>query len=369
MTPLEKSLQRIDELASPDDWVMAATIRGLIRGYDARWGDAQRHIRHTGTEKVLTAPLVNIETGRQSRTYSLVGILDKTADDNGELEIFDHKTTSSDIAEPDGFYWRQLVIDSQPSLYELLALCNGEKVSRVTWDVTKKPAIRPKEISKKDHAEALATATYCGFDLSGHTLRYLADCQRENAEMFAHRVAADAIADPDKFYARRHAPRTREQLAEYAKELWQIGDQIRTATNTDRHTRNSGACFNYNRPCAFLGLCSGSDSPDSARWQKRESRPDSVGGDNILSNSRMRTFQQCQRKHYYHYVLKIERVREERDEALYFGSMWGQVMDCYWESFSEEPIDGNCIEQPGESTGSRQCEAGLVGGSPSSPQA
>jgi hypothetical protein len=361
MTPLEKTLQRIDELASPDDWVMAATVRGLMIGYDARWGDAQRHIVLTGTEKVLTAPLINVETGRQSRTFSLVGILDKTAADGEYVEIFDHKTTSSDISEPDGFYWRQLVVDSQPSLYELLAMLNGEKVSRVTWDVTRKPTIRPKEISKKDHAETLSSSVYCGFDLSTETLAYLADNQRENAEMFAHRVAADAIANPDRFYARRHAPRTREQLAEYAKELWDVGDQIRQARNAGRHTRNSSACFNYNRPCPFLGLCAGSDHPESERWKQRESRPDSVGGDDILSNSRMRMFQQCQRKHHYHYNLKIERVREERDEALFFGSMWGQVLDAYWQSFSEESFDGNCIEQPGESTGSRQCEAGLVG--------
>lgn len=369
MTPLEKSLARIDELASPDDWVMAATIRGLIRGYDARWGDAQRHIKLSGIEKVYTSPLVNVETGRQSRTFSLVGVLDKTADDDGAVEIFDHKTTSCDIAEPDGFYWRQLVVDSQPSLYELLAMLNGEKVSRVTWDVTRKPTIRPKEISKKDCTDALSTATYCGFDLTNDTLAYLVDYRRENAEMFAHRVAADAIDNPDKFYARRHAPRTREQLAEYAKELWDVADQIRDARNTGRHTRNSSACFNYNRPCPFLGLCSGSDHPESERWKKREPRPDSVGGDDILSNSRMRMFQQCQRKHHYRYNLKIERVREERDEALFFGSMWGQVLDAYWQSFAEESFDGDCIEQPGESTGSRQCEAGLVGGSPVDSQA
>jgi hypothetical protein len=361
MTPLEKAIARINERTDGDDWVLAATVRGLLIGYDSRWRDEQRHIHLRSVEQCYTAPLINIETGRKSRTFSLVGLLDKTADDGDEEEVFDHKTTSSEISDPSDFYWRQLTVDSQPSLYELLAMCNGRRVSRVTWDVTKKPAIRPKEITKKIHAETYATGHYYGFVLSHQTLEYLVNSNRENGELFTARVAADCMEDPDKFFARRSVPRTREQLAEYARELWEIAGQIQVARRTGKHPRNSGACFNYNRPCPFLSLCSGSDTPDSDRWRPKTRGEGAVGGDNILSNSRMRTFQACQRKHYYSYELKIERDRDDRDEALYFGSLWGEAMDVWWSSFNEERLNGNSSEQPGSDTGSRRAEAGLVG--------
>lgn len=353
-TALQKAIGRIDELATPDDWVLAATIRGLLIGYDHRWRDQQQNIQLRAVEQCYAAPLVNVETGRKSRTFSLVGLIDKTADDGDEEEIYDHKTTSSDISDPSDFYWRQLIVDSQPSLYELLAMCNGRRVSRVTWDVTRKPAIRPKEISKKDQTATCGIGKYCGFDLTAETLEHLTNSNRENGELYAARVAADCIDNPDKFFARRSVPRTREQLYEYARELWDVAGQIQVARRTGKHTRNSGACFSYNRPCAFLGLCSGSDSATSDNWRPKTKPEGAVGGANILSNSRMRTFQLCARKHYYSYELSIERNREEQDEALYFGSMWGQAMDCYWQVFNEERIRN-------ESNNQDSVDAGLCG--------
>lgn len=363
-SPLSAALARVDELATAEDWVIAATIRGLIRGYDARWGAEQRHIELRAVEHCYQAPLINLETGHRSRTFSLVGLLDKTADDGDEEIIFDHKTTSSDISDPSGFYWRHLIVDSQPALYEILARSNGRRVSRVVWDVVRKPAIKPKEITIAQHKACMETGGYCGFRLSTETLGYLIETRRENAEMFEYRVAADSVNDTQKFFARRSVNRTDAMLAEYNAELWDVAAQIREAKRRNRWTRNSGACFSYNRPCPFLSLCSGTDSPDSGRWQAKPSKhpslPDGMGGDRVLSNSRVRCFQTCQRKFFYEYELKIERVQEDRDEPLYFGSLWGEVLNVWWTSFNQEKDDGS-NEQPGGVTGSRLAEAGLAG--------
>lgn len=344
-TALAAALTKIDELASPDDWVVAATIRGLMLGYDHRWELEQKAIRVTGVEVCFQAPLTNIDTSRTSRTFKTAGKLDKLAEVDGKVWIVDHKTTSSDISDPTGYYWRQLAIDSQPSHYELLLLSNGIRVDQILWDVVRKPAISPKIITKADHASTLAAGTYCNFTMSPGTLEYLLSNQRENGEMFAARVAQESLADPDKYFARRSVPRTRESLYEYATELWQVAADIRESRRTGCHYRNSGACFNYNRPCPFLNLCAGSDTPDSDRWRKKAAKnpelPEWIGNADVLTNSRLRTFQTCRRLHYYKYELGIERSDDGREEALYFGSLWGEVLDTWW-SFNQEASDGSC---------------------------
>lgn len=363
MTPLDKALARIDELATPDDWVLAATIRGLLIGYDARWREEQESLTVVKVEEGYQSPLTNIETGRTSRTFTVAGKVDKIVDDNGPV-LYDHKTTSSDISDPSGTYWRQLAIDSQASHYELLLLANGTRVNRIVWDVTRKPAISPKQIVKADHTLAIAEGTYCGFDVSEETQAYLHTNQRENGELFGYRVARDAIEQPEKFYARRSVPRTRDQLAEYANELWQVAGDIRNSRRTGEHYRNAGACFNYGRPCQFLSLCDGSDTPDSDRWREKAKKnpelPDWIGGSDVLTNSRLNTFKTCRRLHHYKYNLGIERATEEREEALYFGSLYHEALDAWWIAFDQELNDGNCNEQPSRRDGSRQAEAGLA---------
>lgn len=361
MTPLETALARIDELCPPDDWVLAATLRGLMRGYDARWRDEQGHLTIVKVEECYQSPLMNVSTGRSSRTFTVAGKIDKLVDDDGPV-LYDHKTTSSDISDPSGPYWRQLAVDSQASHYELLLLANGTRLKGVMWDVTRKPGISPKQITKADYSRCLGEATYCGFDLSTATLTWLVDNQRENGEMFEFRVATDAIKQPEKFFARRSVPRTREQLAEYAAELWQVAKDINDADRKDRHYRNSGACFNFGRPCPFLSLCAGADDPTSDRWRKKPSKhaelPDWIGGDAVLTNSRLRTFQTCRRLHHYKYNLGIEPNRDDREEALYFGGLYHEALDAWWLAFEKESDDGS-NEQSVQRTDSRQALAGL----------
>lgn len=365
MTPLQAALTKIDVLTNPADWVLAATLRGLMRGYHARWCGSQSVIEIVECETAYRSPLVNLDTGRSSRSFTVAGKVDKIVRINGQTYLYDHKTTSSDITDPSNTYWRQLAIDSQASHYELLLLANGIRLDGVVWDVTRKPAIRPKEITIADHKAVLATETYCGFNVSQETMDYLIDTRRENEELFELRVARDSIDDPDKFFARRSVPRTRDQLVEYAQELWQVAGDIRDANKSNLHYRNSGACFNYGRPCPYLNLCAGADVPTSDRWRpkakKHSELPDWIGGDNVLTNSRLRCFQSCRRLHHYKYGLGIEPNRDDQEEALYFGSLYHEALDTWWTAFNQEMSDGNCSEQPSRRDGSRQAEAGLAG--------
>ena len=121
------------------------------------------------------------------------------------------------------------------------------------------------------------------------------------------------------------------------------------ARREDRWPRNSGACMNYGRACKFLGICSGHDTPDSDKWQKKVCvHNELVGiegdGREILTNSRIRTFQTCRRKHYFEYELGIERQEEEEKESLMFGSLWHDVLE-QWFLASKGESNGNTDDE------------------------
>jgi len=309
-------------------WVLDATVRGLMRGYDARWNDAQRLIKLVACEKQLDADLVNLDTMRASRTFRTNGIIDKLAHQDG-LVIFDHKTTSMSIDDPNDVYWRQLAIEAQPSHYELLCGQNGLPIDRIVWDVIRKPAIRPKKLAKKEQAEVASLHRYCGRKVSDETAKLVVSDPVENGELFELRVAMECTNDPGKYFQRRSCSRTRDELVEYAQELWQIGQEILQAQNNNRWYRNSGACMNYGTPCEFLGLCSGYDTPDSDRW-KTEPEEETEDTRQSLSHSRIKTFHTCRRKFYYHYKLGLRRVDEDEREALFFGSLTHAALDAWW---------------------------------------
>lgn len=364
MNALQQAIARVEELASPGDWALAAMCRGLLVGYDYRWSAEQNQIHVSEIEGAYTAPLTNIDSGRNSRTFTIAGKIDKLAEDSMGLVLFDHKTTSDDISDPTGPYWRQLAVDSQASHYELLLLANGIRLDAIVWDVVRKPGIKPKQIAAKERQRILAEQTYCGFAVSIDAINHLMDEPREDGELYAARLARECISDPDRYFGRRSNPRTREQLAEYAEELWGVAGQVRDARREGRHYRNSGACFNYGTPCKFLGLCAGTDTPDSENWQpkpkKHEELPDWIGGSDVLTHTRLRTFQTCRRKHYYEYELGIERVDSERREALYFGSLWHEALDAWWRAMNERGCDGDSNGQSVSSTDSRQCQPQLA---------
>jgi len=334
LNALSLALDRTDQLSNP---IVRASIRGLLRGYDARWREEQRTISDLQVEQQLDAGIYNLAAKRisASRSFTSAGKIDKVGKQFGERLIWDHKTTSLDI-ESESAYWRQLSVESQPSHYEILAHLNGVKVSGVVWDVVRKPTIRPKKIAKKDLAELRETGIYSGQSAIG--LDVPEDGEKETPELFELRVFAATEEDPDKFFARRSVKRTRDELAEYARELWQLSKEILAARRTDSHYRNSGACMLYGSACGFLGICSGYDRPDSTNWTEKDQVHNELDlegdGREVLTNSRLRCFQTCRRKHFYSYELGIKRADEEEREALAFGSAWHDVMDVYWGCFS-----------------------------------
>jgi len=364
MQALEQALAAVDAFVGTDlddsQRIVRAKVRGLLRGYAARWEAV--HYNVLAVEQLLTSELYNPATQRKSRSFTVAGKLDVIAEQGGRTILVDHKTTSDDISDPNSSYWRQLVVEGQVNHYYLLGWLNGQKFDQAIWDVVRKPSISPKKLTKAYIASVVATGHYCGSLISRVDRELLAGGEeRETPDMYETRLAHDCTFErPERYFQRRAVPRLDGEIMEYAGELWDHGQDMLAVRNTGRNPRNSGACMLYGAPCKFLGICSGHDTPDSDKWQRKQqvhSELDLEGdGRDVLTNSRIRTFQTCRRKHEYSYELGLELQDEEEREALYFGNVWHAAMNSWWQTFQTGEQHGNASGSPAIDVGQHEAD-------------
>lgn len=336
---LTLAIEAINSFQAADESqrIVLAKCRALLRGYDARWRNAG-YIPDS-VERPMTADLYNPDTQGKSRTFILGGVLDVTTTYLNRRVLIDHKTTSQDISDPEAPYWRQLVVEGQVSHYMLLEWMHGEKCDDAVWDVVRKPQISPKKITKAEIRAVVSLGDYYGLRVSKPDKQTFIDGgERETIAMYEARLSHDCTKErPEHYFARRSVPRLDSEVLEYAREVWQHSQDILYTRQLDRlPPRNSGACLLYGSPCKFLGICSGHDSPESDRWQPKKQihaeLPAEISSPKVLTNSRIRCFQTCRRKHYYEYELGIERQDEEEREALFFGTVYHAGLAAWWSS-------------------------------------
>ncbi|GAG52887.1 unnamed protein product, partial [marine sediment metagenome] len=236
----------------------------------------------------------------------------------------------------------RLAIDSQISMYNLAHWQTDSRLDGTIYDVIRKPTIHPKLIPagsvKKTTEENIGTlqeiidvSQYYGFDVTEfeHNEAILAVVDKtklkETPELYSRRVAIDCLQRPNRYYQRQTITRHDWKLGEWANDLWNITQTLMLERRQNGKPRqNTRSCFDYSRPCAYLGICSGHDEEDSNNWVRRNKRHSELdvegSGLNVLTNSRISCFNTCPRKHYYRYELGIERRDEERSEALFFGT-------------------------------------------------
>ena len=202
--------------------------------------------------------------------------------------------------------------------------------------MVRKPGISAKAVSKDDATRVSITGVYFGRQVSDAALANLRNTGREDLEMYEARLAWDCINErPQWYFARHNVPRSDAALHEYATDLWANALEVTHARKTGHHPKNHKACMYRNSPCKFLGICSGKDTADSDRLQKKAQvhveLPILEGdGRDVLTNSRFGEFMLCRRKHYFQYELGIERIDEEEREALYFGNCWHTAQEAYF---------------------------------------
>lgn len=239
-----------------------AKAEALLIGYDARWSEDRAKYEVIAVEVEFRAPLVNPETGRPSQTWQLGGKLDVLVREvgTGRIAIVEHKTASEDIGAGTD-YWRRLRMDGQVSTYYAGAAALGHPADLCLYDVLKKPAQRPKKAVAEVKLKKDGTP-YAG--------QQLAD---EAPEEYRARILEAIAEDPAAYYSRGEVVRLDGEVAEAVFDIWQIGQQLREADRLGRYPRNPGACLQYGRTCAFLGVCSGEASLDDPTQFRKLDNP------------------------------------------------------------------------------------------------
>lgn len=348
------ALELLETICS--DPLVKARVRALLRAYHLRW--QKQDLTVLEIEQVASSDLFNPETSAKSRSFQMAGKKDVLLEEAGKLWLMDHKTCSEDIADPSSPYWKQLVIEGQHLHYSLLEHLNGKRVEGAIWDVMRKPSISPKQITKTDQQAIKITNSYCCGEVTEEDIQEMLQTGRENYHLYELRLFNDATRErPDWYFQRQRVARLDNELLEYAGELWGHTQDLLISRRENRWPRNSGACMNYGRPCVFLGICSGHDTSDSDKWTRKAWMHNELpvfgegNGRELLTNSRIRCFQTCRRKHYFEYELGIGRVEEDEAASLYFGTVWHEVLAVYFQQWRKEESNGNFSSVPASAVG------------------
>ena len=154
------------------------------------------------SEVPFEARIKNPESGRATGRFRLRGILDgivRLVD--GRIGVLEHKSTSQSI-EPHSDFLRRLRVDSQVSRYLLAARDVGIPADTIVYDVTRKPSIKPRRLTKKEVALLREDGTYFG-----QPIELIPDePKRETPEMFGARLTDDICRQPSRYFCGSRSP-------------------------------------------------------------------------------------------------------------------------------------------------------------------
>ena len=260
--------QKTQDGADPYD---VALVRGMMIGYEQRWGNNGEACRAISIEAQFQAPLMNPATGAPSRTFCLAGKLDVIAEIAARVVIVEHKTTSEDIGA-DSRYWMKLAIDGQVSGYYIGAQALDIAVDGCVYDVLRKPGMKPSQVAILDENGIKIVFNAAGervLNKDGKTFRqtgstadgYVLQTRVETPEEYGARVATEVVTNCDKYYGRREVPRLDSDLVEYLDDMWATAREIADAQNKGRWPRNPRSCDVYSG-CPYFDVCAGRASID-----------------------------------------------------------------------------------------------------------
>lgn len=352
------------DAASPSKQILIVQVMVIVTEYVRKYiADDLERFDVLDVEGEIVSDVVNPATGRPSPIFDHASKLDGLAFDrwNNEEVLIEHKSTTEplDAWSP---YWRRLVIDSQVSKYLLSLRQSGKhSVRSLLYDVVTKPTTKPKDVVKADVRKIAETGQYCGFNLRESTATWVR-CEYENAkgkqggftgkltetlELYGLRLRRMVVDDPARWFARKLVTRTDDELEDYARELWELGSELRHARRSGVWPKNSTHCSAYGRLCEFFALCCGEKSAEDDGFKRVDfvhneleervclDAPD--GGRNLLTNSRLTMFQSCKRRHRLHYEDGLRKATPDSSSvALFWGTLFHDLLRIVWNSYRGE---------------------------------
>lgn len=279
-----------------------ARLRGIIRAYGERWNKDSELYNVLAVEELMMAPIKSLDTGKDSG-FIAGGKIDAVIQENvggKSLMVLDHKFLSTAFTPEKA---EHLTIDGQPSQYAYLCWSEGIKVSHVMWDSIVKSLHRKGKDESWGHLEDRVFDIYC--------------------------------EDKDRF-SRYKVPIVKDNVVEYLVELYHWAKELGAESKGAVHLKSRSHCFEYNRPCQYLGLCTGYGDVNDGTWRRVGSEhkeltlPEGVNPFQIITNSRLKTYQTCRQLHHYRCNEGLEKIKAENEEALYVGSAGHQGLEAYW---------------------------------------
>lgn len=318
MTPLEAGLAAMDlyladNKGQNDAMIVRHRVRAMLRAHAAIWSDDADKYEVLAVENLRLAPLKSLVTGRDSG-YIAAGKIDLVVREKTgrkQVIIVDNKNLSDSL---DDSRIEHLLIDGQGLQYGYLEFANGVKADQFMYNVLVKTTHRPYKATAKKPAETL--------------------------EEFEERLLANYLEEPGKFFARPIVPLLKENIANHLHETYLWAKELDIDCNSDTHLRNPGACFEWQRPCKYLGICSGRSHETDGTWKKKDQThveielPAGVDPLKILTNSRLKLFRTCRLKHYRQYVQGLDRIKEDHNEALAIGTLSHVGLEHYWKAIA-----------------------------------
>ncbi len=286
----------------------------------------------SNVESVVSMPIVNPETGRSSRTFIFMGVVDRIE----EGKIVDWKG----VSDTDRFC-RQRRIGFQGELYALAVEHAGSKISEIEYRLICRPTIKfcdavhiwacmrdgrksaVKVFDKEQDADEFATTQGCTVE---HRVKGDADrnaYENRCLEWLRNPEYPTRIFQYPYFV-------TSSKLEQARWYLWESGKRLLENRNCNRWLPNEGACFAYDRECPYLSLCEAvSEGADynglaEADYTALESsHPELQGADDcrdVLTYSSLTDLSRCEMFYQWKHERKLRKGLDADTEPLWVGS-------------------------------------------------
>jgi hypothetical protein len=242
-------INRISNEREKFDWHLAMA---MMTAYAQRYPDEKFEV--IALEQKFSGPIINPETGAESRTFILAGKVDGIVKMDSSYYLLEHKTAS----QIDAGYLDRLWTDFQIILYSwYVEKCLGYKIAGIIYNVLAKAKLKQSqgetEAEFEDRRNELIAKSKNGTSSAKRKMP-------ETDEEFHSRLM-EKYSDPQMFH-REILYISRDQFLELQAELWELSQAMLEARRRKAFYRNTSYCFQYNRPCAYYALCSSGGNPN-----------------------------------------------------------------------------------------------------------
>ena len=263
-------INRVADEKEKADWHLAlAMMTGYARIYP------EENFEVVALEKEFCGPIINPETGAESRSFILAGKVDGIVKLDNAYYLLEHKTAS----QVDGGYLDRLWTDFQIILYSwYVEKTLGYKIAGIIYNILAKAKLK----QSKGETEAEFEERRNALIAKSKTGKSSAKRKMPESDEDFHARLTDKYSDPQMFH-REILYISRDQFEELQAELWELSQAMLEARRRKAFYRNTSCCFQYNRPCAYYPLCSSGGNPNIIENMYERKAPHSELSESVLN--------------------------------------------------------------------------------------